>query len=417
MRHAVLGAGGIGGLLGAALARVGAEVVLLMRPEALGLYDGRLAVESAVLGNVEVEVPATPELEGEIDVLWVAVKATQLEPALARAPSERVAAATVVPLLNGVDHVGLLRARYRDVVAGAIRVESERVAPARIRQTSPFLRVELAGAEPLAAELCAAGIETRVRDDEQTLLWEKLAFLAPLALATTALGAPLRGVREDERYRRCQDGALAVARVEGAQIDAEALQALAAAAPDAMQSSMQKDVASGRQPELDAIAARSSAAPTATPSPSLQPPNSWVSSTHALLNRRSRVPQLSAAPELDHVLVAVSDLTAAAEEIEGRHGLPSIEGGRHRGWGTANRIVPLGDAYLELVAVVDETAAAKSTFGRWVLAAHPTLLRPLGWAVRTRDLDEVARRLGLRPEHGSRDSRRGRNAVLAARRD
>jgi 2-dehydropantoate 2-reductase len=253
-RHAVLGTGGIGGLLAAALARAGAEVFLLMRPEALSRYNGRLAVESTVLGDFEVEVAATPELEREIDVLWVAVKATQLEAAVQLAPPERVAAATVVPLLNGVDHVALLRARYKNVVAGAIRVESERVAPGRIRQTSPFLRVELAGAEPLAAELCAAGIETRVRDDEQTLLWEKLAFLAPLALATTALNAPLGAVREDERYRRCRDEALAVARVEGAQIDAEALQALAAAAPDAMQSSMQKDVASGRQPELDAIA-------------------------------------------------------------------------------------------------------------------------------------------------------------------
>ena len=254
MRHAVLGTGGIGGLVGAALARAGAEVVLLMRPEPIGRYEGRLAVESSVLGDFEVEVAAAPELEREIDALWVAVKATQLEAALQLAPPKRVAAATVVPLLNGVDHVALLRARYRNVVAGAIRVESERVAPGRIRQTSAFLRVELAGAEPLAAELRAAGIETRVRDHEPTLLWEKLAFLAPLALATTALGAPLGGVRNDERYRRCQDEALAVARAEGAQIDAEALQTLAAAAPDAMQSSMQKDVAAGRPPELDAIA-------------------------------------------------------------------------------------------------------------------------------------------------------------------
>jgi 2-dehydropantoate 2-reductase len=253
-RHAVLGTGGIGGLLAAALARAGAEVFLLMRPEALDRYDGRLAVESMLLGDFEVEVAATPELEREIDVLWVAVKATQLEAAVQLAPPERVAAATVVPLLNGVDHVALLRARYRNVVAGAIRVESERVAPGRIRQTSPFLRVELAGAVPLVAELRAAGIETRVRGDEQTLLWEKLAFLAPLALATTALDASLGGVRDDERYRRCQDEALAVARAEGAHVDAEALQALAAAAPDGMQSSMQKDVAAGRQPELDAIA-------------------------------------------------------------------------------------------------------------------------------------------------------------------
>jgi len=115
-------------------------------------------------------------------------------------------------------------------------------------------------------------------------------------------------------------------------------------------------------------------------------------------------------PELDHVLVAVADLTAAAEEIEARHGLASIEGGRHPGWGTANRIVPLGDAYLELVAVVDEDEALQSAFGRWVVGAHPKLAQPLGWAVRTHKLDEVARRLGLTVDTGSRAARSGRPA-------
>src|SRR5687768_15600144 len=49
------------------------------------------------------------------------------------------------------------------------------------------------------------------------------------------------------------------------------------------------------------------------------------------------------AAELDHVLVAVTDLAAAARTIEAEYGLMAEEGGRHPGWGTANRIVPLGD--------------------------------------------------------------------------
>jgi hypothetical protein len=106
--------------------------------------------------------------------------------------------------------------------------------------------------------------------------------------------------------------------------------------------------------------------------------------------------------ELDHVLIAVADLAAATREIEARHGLASIEGGRHPGWGTANGIVPLGEAYLELVAVADDPEAAQSPFGRWVVEARPTLAEPLGWAIRTHALDEVARRLGLTKGAGSR---------------
>lgn len=96
---------------------------------------------------------------------------------------------------------------------------------------------------------------------------------------------------------------------------------------------------------------------------------------------------------LDHVLIAVPDLDAAGAALEARFGLASSAGGRHPGFGTANRIVPLGPAYLELVAVADPGAAAASAFGRWVTSAAPRRL--LGWAVRTDDIDAVGARLGL----------------------
>ena len=96
---------------------------------------------------------------------------------------------------------------------------------------------------------------------------------------------------------------------------------------------------------------------------------------------------------IDHVILPVADLPQAAAEIETRYGLASIEGGSHPAWGTANRIVPLGDAYIELVTVVDPEAAAQVAFGRWVAGATPG--RPLGWAVRTDAIEAVARSLGL----------------------
>ena len=111
--------------------------------------------------------------------------------------------------------------------------------------------------------------------------------------------------------------------------------------------------------------------------------------------------------QLDHVLVAVPDLVVGVRAIEARLGLTSVEGGRHPGWGTANRIVPLGPAYLELVAVVDAGEAAAHTFGRWLTAAQPRG-GPFGWAVRTEELDRVADRLGLPVRDGSRATPDGR---------
>ena len=107
------------------------------------------------------------------------------------------------------------------------------------------------------------------------------------------------------------------------------------------------------------------------------------------------------------MLIAVADLAATARDLDARFGLTSIEGGRHPGWGTANRIVPLGDPYLELVSVVDTAEAARTRFGRWVARFAGENARPLGWAVRVLDIDAVARRLDLTIGAGSRATRSG----------
>jgi hypothetical protein len=103
--------------------------------------------------------------------------------------------------------------------------------------------------------------------------------------------------------------------------------------------------------------------------------------------------------EIDHLLIRVAELDGAASTLDGEHGLASVAGGRHPGWGTANRIVPLGDIYLELVTVVDEREAAGSLFGRWVSDAPNG---PMGWCVRPSSIEPEAERLDLNVAAGSR---------------
>ena len=110
---------------------------------------------------------------------------------------------------------------------------------------------------------------------------------------------------------------------------------------------------------------------------------------------------------MDHVIYAVDDLDEAAAGLFDREGLASVPGGRHEGWGTANRIVPLGDTYLELIAVVDVDEAEGSEFGRGVRRAQ-TEDRPLvGWVVATDDIEAIANRLDLEVEEKSRETADG----------
>ena len=105
---------------------------------------------------------------------------------------------------------------------------------------------------------------------------------------------------------------------------------------------------------------------------------------------------------VDHVICAVDDLETAGTRFHEEFGLGSVEGGRHSGWGTANRIVPLGNAYLELVTVVDSDEAASSAFGRAASEAIAAREQLVGWVVATDDLETVARRLRLEIVRGSR---------------
>lgn len=256
MRYAVLGGGGVGGLVGGALARAGHSVVLVVRdPD----RPRRLEVTSAVLGDFSTAVEVVSQLDRAVDVLWLTTKATQLEGALASAPASLIEG-TVVPLLNGIDHVSRLRAVYRSVTPGVIRVEAERTGPAAIAHLSAGAWIELAGpmAAEIAAEVAATGIAAAVREDEVTMLWQKLLMLAPMALTTTATARPIGGVRGDSQWRERLLGVLEetaeVARASGANPDVEAARTMLLSAPDGMRTSMQKDRAAGRPLELDAIA-------------------------------------------------------------------------------------------------------------------------------------------------------------------
>ncbi|WP_040337645.1 ketopantoate reductase family protein [Candidatus Blastococcus massiliensis] len=259
LRIAVLGPGGVGGLLAVLLARQGHAVTCLARPEtAEHLTEHGLRLTSDRFGEVTAEVRGAERLTEPVDVLLVTTKATSLAEALERVPADVLGDAVVVPLLNGVEHLALLRERYpaARVVAGTIRVFASRPAPGMIRHDGQLVAVQLApGAEQLADALTAAGIDAGVRPDEAGLLWDKLCFLAPMALLTTRGGTPLGTVRDEhgDELTAVIAEVAAVAEAEGAAPDPAATRDFAWSLPDGMRSSMERDADEGNPTELEAI--------------------------------------------------------------------------------------------------------------------------------------------------------------------
>ena len=251
--------------MAALLDRAGiAATVVAREPTAALIARQGLTVSSVRFGEFIARPRAVTRYDGDHEALIVATKAPGLEAGLERIVGEP---SLVVPLLNGLDHVGLLRERFGTrAVAATIRVDSDRPEPGVIVHKSGFLRIEMASAdramrpalEALAARLTAAGIDVGLDDPEAQVLWSKLVRLNALATTTSASGLLLGEILADPQWRGRLEGALGegvlVAAAEGATINPTRVMSMFVEDHPTLGSSMARDIEAGREPELDAIA-------------------------------------------------------------------------------------------------------------------------------------------------------------------
>jgi 2-dehydropantoate 2-reductase len=256
---AVLGPGAVGGVLAVRLAQAGIRVICIARPDTAAT----IMSEGLTLRHGETVETARPqtttELREPVELLLVTVKAPTLDAALERvqAPVE-----TVIPLLNGIEHVQTLRSRLPGsrVVAGSIGwIEAWLDRPGTVVQNTPHVVMTVAtdAGEATVELLRRSGVEVRVNGSEEAVLWHKLARQAPVAAATTASQRPIGELRSDPTWRARLENAIqetcAAAAADGVPLDAAAQWEIIESMPPKLTSSTARDVAAGRPSELDAI--------------------------------------------------------------------------------------------------------------------------------------------------------------------
>jgi 2-dehydropantoate 2-reductase len=256
---AVLGPGAVGGVLAVGLMRGGVRVVCIARPDTADLIASQGLSLRHGQGSETVLPDATSELLEPVDLLFVTVKAPGLEDALERV---KAPAATVIPLLNGIEHMQTIRSRLVEsvVIAGSVSlIEAYLERPGLIVQKTPAVVLTLAGeAKGVTADLInRSGAEVRLDGSEAEVLWAKLARQAPVAAATALTQRPIGELRADPEWRRrlqeAVDESCAVAAREGVSLKPEAQWEIIDAMPPRLTSSTARDVAAGRPSELDAI--------------------------------------------------------------------------------------------------------------------------------------------------------------------
>jgi len=263
---AVLGPGAVGGSLAARLLTAGIHTICVARPETAGV----IALAGLVVETRGATLTARPEvaerLTKPVGLLLVTVKAPALEEALDRIDPSAVEEGVVLPLLNGLEHMELVRSRFEGrVAAGSIsHFQAYRAGRVQIVEgtSSPIVTMasdELPSRdlERVAELLRQARVEVRIAPSEKRVLWHKAVRISVLAAATSATGRTVGELRSDVVWRPRLEQAIGetclVAEADGVQLRLAAQMTIIDDLADETTTSAARDVVAGRRSELDAI--------------------------------------------------------------------------------------------------------------------------------------------------------------------
>jgi len=210
MKIAVIGAGGVGGTFGAALAKAGADVWFLARGahlEAMQANGLRITGGRGETHVVPTQATDDPAAIGPADVVLFCVKLWDVESAGEHIRPIVGPNSAVIPLQNGIDASDrLIPILGADAVMGGVAQVSATIEkPGVVRQTGTFMRLvfgELTGGHSARGDaflaMCrTAGFDADHSDKILTELWLKFIVLATNSAITAATRNPFGKLRGD----------------------------------------------------------------------------------------------------------------------------------------------------------------------------------------------------------------------------
>jgi 2-dehydropantoate 2-reductase len=270
MRIAVIGAGGVGGGYGAALAKAGADVTFIARGAHLAAMKGAgLKIQGGRGETHLVPTRATddPAEIGPVDVVLFCVKLWDVESAGARIKPLIGPDTAVIPLQNGIDAAERLIPILgeRAVMGGVAQISASIVAPGVIQQVGTIMRMifgELDGKRSRRAEdflaLCLkADFDATLSEQILADLWMKFILLATNASITALARQPIGRLRDDPDIRpvfiAAHQEVIDIGRAKGVALPSDALERILefnSLVPPTMKTSMALDLERGNRLEL-----------------------------------------------------------------------------------------------------------------------------------------------------------------------
>jgi 2-dehydropantoate 2-reductase len=276
MRIAVIGAGGVGGGFGAALAKAGGDVTFLARGAHLAaMRENGLRVEGDRGETLIRPVQATddPASIGVVDIVLFCVKLWDIETAGEQIKPLIGPDTGVIPVQNGVDASDRLLPVLGSahVMAGTVGISATIAKPGVIRQTGTFMSMAFGErdgrtsprAEAFLALCQKAGFDALLSDNIAVPIWMKFTLLTAMSGGTAVTRLPIGKLRDDPDvfwlFEAVMRETAAVGRAEGVPLPADAVQRQAAtikALPAAGRASMAVDLSHGYRLELPWLAGK-----------------------------------------------------------------------------------------------------------------------------------------------------------------
>jgi len=270
MRIAVMGAGGVGGCLGARLIQAGADVTLVARGKHLqAMQQNGLRLNQAT-GYLTVPVQATddPSEVGPVDLILLAVKTYQVAD-VADAMDLLVGPKTqIITLQNGVDSASVLLEKFGPdrVLPGTSYTIASIESPGVIRQQSKTMRIvfgredgQITPEAEAARDCLTPAIDAELSTDIASVLWSKFLLTAPGNAINATSRFPITRLIQTDEGRDLLVGAMeevaAVGVAAGVNIELDAIQKglrFMESLPQDQRMSMLTDIEAGRPLELEA---------------------------------------------------------------------------------------------------------------------------------------------------------------------
>src|ERR1700712_2615486 len=273
MRILVVGAGAIGGYFGGRLLQAGREVTFLVRPKRAAELAGAGLVIKSPNGDVTLKSPPTVQADklGEkFDVVLLSCKAFDLDDAIKSFAPAVGPQTSIIPLLNGMLHLGVLDAKFgADRVLGGLCAIAATLNEAReVVQLNPMQSLNIGERDGrlservrAIAEVMASGIKGAVASENIVQeMWEKWVFLATLAACTclmrTSVGNILASPGGSDFILGMLDECSAIASAEGHPPSGpffERIKGMLTSDGSQMTASMFRDIRAGAPVEADHV--------------------------------------------------------------------------------------------------------------------------------------------------------------------